>query len=224
MNKIDWKNEIHKQLKKSDGYRHDGYTFHSGLARNLLDSVLGEKNIHSAVDYYLSGDFMADPIGGILRILGSEVAVDYCLKKLNSNIPNDSKLDILRLLKDISHPKALIAVEAFLFSEDPALEYQAAYLLDQLLFVGCLDEENYQPVLHKMKNHPNESVKEMYKLIRKSLRLRNSSFYRLLKYISDFFVDIVHKFEEIRLIGFRKSFSKDSLQEYLKAMAEDSKD
>ncbi|TGL58506.1 hypothetical protein [Leptospira sarikeiensis] len=223
MNTINWKNEIHKQLKKSGGYREDGYSFGIGSASQLLHSLLGIKNIHSAVDYYLSGDIIALPIGDILKLLRSEEATDYCIQKLYSPKSKDYKPDVLRLLKDICHPKSFSVVEPFLFNEDPSVEYQAAYLFDMLMFGSWLDEEDYLPILKKMKNHPNQAVKETYKSIKKSLRLRNSCFYSSLNSINTFFWHIFHKFEEIRLIGFRKSFSEDNLQEYLKAMAEESK-
>jgi hypothetical protein len=131
--KVKWK----KIAEKLGVLRVGGETGGSDYSRLALEEILGIDFIKNTVDYALSykrGSLLAE---GVLSIIGSPMAMDYCYQLYKSTDDTQTRNEILMMLKKIGDRTIIKWLPEFLSTEE--CQSCALDIIDQFIFIRYID-------------------------------------------------------------------------------------
>lgn len=169
---VDWEELAHRV----GSIREDGSEGSSTeLARRAIEILLGPDLCRSAVDYYVSGNPGSELARSILWHIHPWSAMERCHEIYNSSADTQLRCRAVELLRVVADERALGWVEDFLEDTDEGIQTWGAGIVDQLLWSDLIDPEDCEAILTKMRNHPNDRVRETHGFIRSYLESREEA-------------------------------------------------
>ena len=161
---IDW-----VQLARDVGSIHEGgESGGTAYASAALETILGEDNLHAAVEAAMSLRRGSELAMNVLRMIGSERAARIAYDKYKAGHENADRA--VWLIKHIAHPCAVAWIAEFL--DDAKVAGWGVGVLDQLLYDGVVDTADVEPLLVRAEAHANDNVREQAAFIRGYLSRR----------------------------------------------------
>jgi HEAT repeat protein len=139
-----------------------------------LEILIGEDNIRSSIDYFISlspGAFTAEMV---LKIIRSEVAMNRCLEIYKSEPGTDRACSAVFLLGCMADAKALRWVWEFLADSNEAVRLNGLRVLQNILY-GPLDDDDIETakeLFNIAASDPDPAVRKRASDIRKHSVLR----------------------------------------------------
>ncbi len=134
-------------------------SFGTHLAERVLERILGDENIATAVQLVLDEEPGWTAAQSVLVHITSERAIELAYQAYQQ-FPGQRAVNAVFLIKDIAHPRALVWVVEFL--ADPRLGTLGIDVLDQLIWQHSADLEDpeVEALLRLAEQHPTEAVRE----------------------------------------------------------------
>jgi HEAT repeat protein len=158
---IDW-----KAVAKQIGSNGDSYSIDNG--RRALEIVVGEDNLRSAVDYWISqepGCFVAE---SVLRIMRPTLAMKRCYEIYKTDPNSEKAISAVFLLASFADPTALPWIREFLDDRNRSIRWNALAVLRTILY-GPLADAAVATAMHliaKAEQDSDPEIRERAKLIR----------------------------------------------------------
>jgi hypothetical protein len=133
----------------------------SEIARKSIEIIIGKDAIRDAVDYYLENGSGGSVIRSVLWLIRPESAMQRCYEIYRSDAPIEIRRNAVHLLKTIGDESILPWVSEFLDDPDEGINLWGANTLDELLLSGFVSPTSeFQELLNKAENHPNQNIQE----------------------------------------------------------------
>jgi HEAT repeat protein len=170
---IDWK-ELAKQvgdLNADDSERGSG----TESGERALELLIGEENLRNAVDHFISlepGAFTAEMV---LKIIGSEIAMNRCFEIYKAEPNTDRACSAVFLLGSMADDRALSWVREFLEDRSQPIRLNGLRVLQNILF-GPLDDAQIataKELFAKAESDSDPTVRERAVQIRQHSVLRS---------------------------------------------------
>jgi hypothetical protein len=135
----------------------------SELAKQAIEHLLGEENLRSAVDYYISQQPGSELVRNILWQLHPCSAMQYCYDLYKSPVESiDIRRSAVELLRVVADYRVLPWIYEFLEDDDSSIQAWGVGVLDQLLFSNLVHAEDVrvEELLRKIIEHPSAQVRQ----------------------------------------------------------------
>lgn len=144
-----------------------GETYSTSSGRRALEIILGEANIRSAVDYWISqhrGCFTAEMVLSIIR---SKVAMERCYEIYKKERYSEEALRAVFLLTSIAGMEALPWIHEFLEDENEGIRWNGLMVLRTILDgpLGDVGIATAKHLLDKAESDPDSRIRERAKEI-----------------------------------------------------------
>jgi hypothetical protein len=167
---IDW-----ERLAQRLGSLHsDGESGGSDLARKALEEILGSSVWRNAVDHYVADKPGYELARSVLWLIHPWAAMERCYEIYRTSQDTETRRNAVALLRVVADRRALSWVDEFLNDSDPGVQNWGAGMVDQLLWSELVEPEECQELLEKMKQHPNEHLRETATWIESFLQKRKN--------------------------------------------------
>jgi HEAT repeat protein len=170
---IDWK-DLAKQIGRLNS---DGSEMVCGTesGRRALEILIGEENLRSAVDYFISlepGAFTAEMV---LQIIRSEIAMNRCFEIYKTEPGTYRACSAVFLLGSMADDKALSWVSEFLDDSNEAVRLNGLRVLQSIVYGPLNDEDcaTAKELFDKAESDPDPTVRERAAQIRQHSSLRS---------------------------------------------------
>jgi hypothetical protein len=138
----------------------------STLGRRALEQLIDSDVWASAVDHYVRGGLGSELVRSVLWLVHPWAAMQRCHDIVKSSDNVEARRSAVELLRVVADERALPFIRQLLQDKDPITQVWAAKTMDQLLWSGLVDVAQCQDLLEVMKNHINETVRDVAAEIR----------------------------------------------------------
>jgi hypothetical protein len=170
---IDWE-DIAKQVGDLNP---DGSEKGSGTSsgERALEMLIGEENLRNAVDHFISlkpGAFTAEMV---LKIIGSEIAMNRCFEIYKAEPDTDRACSAVFLLGSMADDRALSWVREFLEDRSKLIRLNGLRVLQNILFgpLGDAEIATAKELFDKAESDPDSTIRERAVQIRQHSILRS---------------------------------------------------
>jgi HEAT repeat protein len=170
---IDWK-ELAKQVGDLNP---DGSERGSGTqsGQRALQILIGEENLRNAVDHFISLEPGAFTVEMVLKIIGSEIAMNRCFEIYKTEPDTYRACSAVFLLGSMADYRALSWVREFLEDSSEAVRLNGLRVLQNILYgpLGDADITTARELIDKADSDSDPSVRERAAQIRQHSILRS---------------------------------------------------